>query len=103
MKRRHFEWADKVAAVRRHLLENTPVSEICDELAIAPTMFYQWQKQVFENALANPPRSGRKNKSGQDAKDRMISKLHGKLDQKNEVIAELMAEHVQLKKDLGEL
>ena len=32
-----------------------------------------------------------------------IEKLEAKLAQKNEVLAELMQEHVQLKKELGEL
>ena len=34
---------------------------------------------------------------------RKLEKLQGKLAQKNEVLAELMQEHVQLKKELGEL
>ena len=34
---------------------------------------------------------------------RVIAELEGKLTNKNEVIAELMQEHVQLKKELGEL
>jgi hypothetical protein len=37
-----------------------------------------------------------------DVKDRKIEHLQAKLVQKNEVIAELMEEHVKLKKELGE-
>jgi hypothetical protein len=32
-----------------------------------------------------------------------IEKLEGKIRQKDEVLAELMAEHLELKKELGEL
>ncbi len=39
-KRRHFSPHDKVAAVKRHLLVCVPISAICEELKIAPNMFY---------------------------------------------------------------
>jgi transposase len=38
-----------------------------------------------------------------DAKDRKIIALEAKIQLKNEVVAELLQEHVQLKKELGEL
>ena len=47
--RRHLSPQEKVAALKRHLLENVPVSTLCDELGIAPTLFYRWQKELFEN------------------------------------------------------
>jgi hypothetical protein len=39
----------------------------------------------------------------QDAKDRKIAALEEKLQRKNEVLSELMEEHVGLKKELGGL
>jgi transposase-like protein len=48
--RRHFTPQEKVAIVKRHLLEASPVSKLCDEFEINPTLFYQWQRQLFENA-----------------------------------------------------
>ena len=99
--RRFFSPQEKVAAVRRHLLEKTPVSDLCDELGIIPNQFYQWQKQFFENGAAAfvNERSGRR---AEDGKDRKIAHLEEKLLKKNEVMAELMEAHVQLKKELGE-
>ena len=38
-----------------------------------------------------------------DAKDQQIADLQAKLQRKHEVLSELMEEHVQLKKALGEL
>ena len=32
---------EKIAALKRHLLEGVSVSTICDELGIAPTLFYR--------------------------------------------------------------
>jgi transposase len=99
--RRHFSGPEKVAILKRHLLEHTPVSNLCDEFGIAPNLFYRWQKDFFENghaAFANE----RKAKAVEDAKERKIVQLEAKLQRKNEVIAELLEEHTQLKKELGE-
>jgi transposase len=100
--RRHVPVAEKVAALKRHLLEGTPVSKICDELSVKPTLFYTWQRLLFENAhLAFE--NGRKPKAAEDAKEKKIEQLEAKVQRKNEVLAELMEEHTKLKKDLGEL
>jgi transposase-like protein len=99
--RRHFTPQEKVAIVKRHLLEGIPVSNLCDEFEINPTLFYQWQRQLFENAhLAFE--NGRKAKAVEDAKERKIEQLEAKLQRKDAVLAELMEEHVLLKKSLGE-
>jgi transposase len=100
--RRHLPVPEKVAALKRHLLEGKPVSQICDELGIKPTVFYSWQKLLFENAhLAFE--NGRKSKVAEDAQEKKIEQLEAKVQRKNEVLAELMEEHTKLKKDLGEL
>jgi transposase len=98
-KRRHFTPEEKVSILRRHLLDKEPVSELCDELGLQPTVFYQWQKRLFEQGAAaftnGHPKKNR-------ASDRKIESLEEKLQRKNEVLSELMEEHVKLKKTLGE-
>ena len=42
----------KVAILRRHLLEQVPVSQLCEEYTIDPSQFYRWQKALFENGAA---------------------------------------------------
>jgi transposase-like protein len=104
-KRKYLSPEQKVAVVRRHLLENVPVSDLCDEYGIHATQYYAWQKQLFENA-ANlfERRTNKANERRQrDAQAKKISQLEEKLQKKNEVVAELLEEHVQLKKELGEL
>ena len=49
-KRKQFTSEQKVAIIRRHLVENVPVSDLCDELGIHASQYYNWQKQLFENA-----------------------------------------------------
>ena len=104
-KRKYLSPEQKVAIVRRHLLESVPVSDLCDEFGIHATQYYAWQKQLFEGASQTferrPNKANRKRQ--QDAETRKIEQLEKKIQKKNEVVAELLEEHVQLKKVLGEL
>jgi len=99
--RRHFLDTEKVAILKRHLIDKVPVSDLCDELDLYPNQFYDWLKRFFENghlAFAN----GRKPKAVEDTKDHKIERLEAKLQRKDSVLAELMEEHVLLKKSLGD-
>ena len=99
--RRHLSPQEKIAALKRHLLEGVPVSTICDDLGIAPTLFYRWQKELFENGHSLF-QNGRAAKAVEDAQQAKIQQLEAKLVRKNEVMAELMEAHTELKKSLGE-
>jgi transposase len=85
--------------LRRHLIDKVPVSDVCDEYDIHPTLFYKWQQVLFERGFtafeskANPVEKQLAQK---------VSSLEAKLSQKNEVMSELLEEHVFLKKSLGE-
>ncbi|HVC94045.1 MAG TPA: transposase [Pirellulales bacterium] len=99
--RRHFADHEKVAILKRHLVEKVPVSDLCDQLDIYPNQFYDWLKRFFENghlAFAN----GRKTKAVEDTKDKKIEQLEAKLVRKNEVMAELMEALTEEKKRTGE-
>jgi transposase len=99
-KRRRFTAAEKVRVLRRHLVDKVPVSEVCDQERIQPTQFYNWQKQLFEGAAAlfdgQAPKKDRKSEA-------KVQALEAKLRRKDEVLSELMEEHVALKKSLGEI
>ncbi len=100
-KTRKYPAADEKAVVRkRYLVEKVPMSDLCDEYGLQPSQIYRWQKQLFENAATAFRRT---NKRAEDAKDRKIAALEEKLVKNNEVVAELLEEHVQLKKEIGEL
>jgi transposase-like protein len=99
-KRTKYTAEEKVRILRRHFIDQVSVSDLCDEIGLQPTVFYRWQKQFFENGSAAFERvNGRK----QDGLERRNVELEEKLRRKNEVLSELMEEHVQLKKSLGEL
>ncbi len=98
--RKHYTAEEKVAVLRRHLVENEPVSQLCDELALQPTVFYRWQKEFFENGAA----AFQTNQRGRrQPEQKRIARLEKKIQTKDEVLAELMAEHIALKKSLGEI
>ena len=96
--RRRFSAHEKVAVLRRHLLEKVPISELCDEHHLAPNVFYRWQKEFFENGAAAFERN-----NGSEVRHlhERNQALQTKLAHKDEVIAEIMESHVQLKKQLG--
>ena len=98
--RKHYTAEEKVAILRRHLLDKVPVSDLCEELGLRPTVFYRWQKEFFENGAAAFQTKERPNQQPQQQR---IEYLEKKIQTKDEVLAELMAEHVALKKEIGEL
>ena len=99
--RRHFPDHEKLAILKRHLVDKVPVSDLCDQLDIYPNQFYDWLKRFFENGQT-AFENGRKSRAIEDAKDRKIEQLEAKLQRKNEVMAELMEEYTKLKKSPGE-
>jgi len=92
-KRKHWTPDQKVALLKRYLVDKTPISDLGDEYGIHPSQVDQGQKVLFENGAAAFERTNRK---AEDAGQRKVAALEAKLQQKNEVIAELMQEHVQL-------
>jgi transposase-like protein len=97
--RKAYSATEKVAILRRHLIDHVAVSSLCDEYQLQPTQFYRWQRQFFENGAAvfAPARSDRAPLEQENAA------LKAKLARKHEVLSELMEEHIRLKKTLGEL
>ena len=98
--RKNYSAEEKVAILRRHLLDKVPVSDLCEELGLQPTVFYRWQKEFFENGAAAFQAKAR---SDHQAEQERIEFLEKKIQRKDEVLAELMGEYVALKKELGEL
>lgn len=98
--RRSYTTEQKVAILRRHLVDKVPVSALCAEYELQPSVFYEWQRHVFENlASAVQPAV---TPSREKALERENEALKAKLAKKDNVIAEISEEYVALKKALGE-
>ncbi len=72
--RRHFSGTEKVAILKRHLVDKVPVSDLCDQLQLHPNQIYGWLKEFFENGQAAFD-NGRKSKADENAKDQKIQQL----------------------------
>ena len=75
-KRKNYTPEEKVRILKEHLINGTPVSEICDQHQLQPTVFYRWQQQLFENGAA----------AFQSEQNREISKLKRQIDQLEEKV-----------------
>lgn len=98
--RRHHSAEQKAALLRKHLVDKVPVSEICNEADLQPSVFYDWLRQLMERAptaLTAPAGNSREKELEQK-----VAALEAKLAKKDAVIAEISEEYVQLKKELGE-
>jgi transposase-like protein len=107
--RRTYTSEQKAEIVRRHVSGKEPVSKLCEELKIQPSQIHQWVQLVLaqaEKAFDRTTRGSALDKAAaqrEQQREAKIVALEAKIVQKNEVIGELMQEHVQLKKELGEL
>lgn len=102
--RRHFTRDEKAAILRRHLADKVPVSDLCDEYRIQPSLFYLWQRQALDNlgAAFHDGRTRRGEEKTAQGEQQRIAALEAKLAQKDAVIAEVSEEYLALKKKLGE-
>jgi len=100
--RRHLSPDQKAALLRRHLVDKVPVSDICNEHELQPSVFYHWLRQLFDNAGAvfETPKRAAPSREKQLAE--RVEHLEAKLAKKDAVIAEISEEYVKLKKELGE-
>ena len=95
---RQHSAADKVAILRRVLLEGQAVSTVCEKHDVSPTLFYTWPKQFFEHGAAAFAKEASAERRDLE---RQIDALQQRLGQKDRVIAKVTEEFVKLKKELG--
>jgi transposase-like protein len=104
--RRNHTSEQKATLLKRHHLEKVPVSNLCDEHKLQPSVFYTWQRQLFENAGVVFDGGKKAADDGPSAREQelkaRIAQLEAKLAKKDAVIAEISEEYVKLKKALGE-
>jgi len=81
--RKKFSPQQKVAILKKHLVDGVALSDLCDEYGLHPSMFHRWQKILFEQGhLAFRSSNGKGSKE-----EKKIEQLEQKLSKKNEVHA----------------
>ena len=104
--RRRFTSEQKAAILRRHLVDKIPISDLCDEYKLQPSLLYTWQRHIFDNLdrTMDIGSGEQKRQNAREAKlQARVEALEKKLAKKDNVIAEISEEYVKLKKELGEL
>ena len=97
--RRRHTAEQKAELLRQHVAEKKPVSEVCNEAAIQPSLFYTWQRELL--AGAHTVFSTRRAPSRENELEAKISRLEARVALKDQIIAEVTEEYVTLKKKLG--
>ncbi len=97
----------KAALLREHHLAKKPVSDVCEAAEVQPSVFYYWQKLLFDNAplaLEGEKRSNREKELQVEiaALKAKLAEKEAIIARKDSVIAEISGEYVALKKARGE-
>ena len=99
--RKRWTGEEIVAIIRRHFVDKVELSKLCEEARCCPSQVFRWEKQFFDGGAKvfdrKPVETREVQKLQQHAEE-----LEKKLRRKDEVLAELMEEHVTLKKKSGD-
>ncbi len=99
-RRRRHTPQQKADLLWAHLGDKKPVSDVCNEADIQPSLFYSWQRDLL---AGTPEVFSRRTTPGREKElEDEVSRLKARLARKDLVIAEVTEEYVQLKKELGE-
>ena len=107
--RRKHSSSAKAALLKKHHVEKVPVSDVCDQAQVQPSLFYNWQRQLFENA-ETALEGGKKGPSANEKAlaarvaelEAQLAKKDAVLAKKDAVIADISEEYVKVKKTLGD-
>lgn len=98
--RRRFTGIEKVAILKRHLVDRVPISDLCEEHQLHPNLFYTWQKLFFENGAQAFEKQSNRAASSQEKR---LTRMKEKIAEKDTVISELVTELIKSKKNDGDL
>lgn len=100
-KRKRWTGSEIMEVLRRVLVEREEISKVCEETGCHPSQVYRRQKQLMEGGAKVFEKQEKNDRELGEAKKKE-QELSQKLRRKDEVLAELMEEHVRLKKNSGE-
>ena len=100
-KRKRYTAEEKMKILRDVLEDGKPISQVAETYGIHPNNILNWRKQLFEGGKQTF-QIKRTDISGK-AEERKISSLEEKIKHKDEIIAELAGELLELKKNYSGL
>ena len=99
-RRRHYTPEEKTKILREHFEKKRPVSELCEAYGIDPSQFSQWKKSLFEGGPQVFASRGKRGKE-ESTSERRIHEMEQELARMQEVVVEIAAENIALKKKTG--
>ena len=100
-KRKRYTAEEKMKILRDVLEDGKPISQVAEAYRIHPNNILNWRKQLFEGGVQTF-QIKRTDISGK-AEGRKINTLEEKIKHKDEIIAELAGELLELKKNYSGL
>jgi transposase-like protein len=100
-KRKRYTAEEKMKILRDVLEDGKPISHVAEAYGIHPNNILNWRKQLFEGGVQTF-QIKRTDISGK-AEERKINTLEEKIKHKDEIIAELAGELLELKKNYSGL
>jgi transposase-like protein len=97
---RVFSTEQKFKIVKEALTTDLGVSGVCRKYGVSAGAYYKWQEKFFLGAKEGLER---KTQAVSSKELRTISAQEQKISRMQNVIAEITAENIELKKNLGEL
>src|ERR1043165_5064413 len=93
-KRRRWNAAEKLRIVLAGMQPNVEISELCRREGINPTQYYGWKKQLLSSATKVFDARDGKQTAAEERKEAELRRM-------KDVIAEITAENLELKKGLS--
>ena len=100
--RKRWTGEEIVGLLRRYLKDRRELSQVCEEAGCHPSQVLRWEKQFFDGGAKVFDRKRAEARQAEAARER-VEALEQKVRRKDAVLAELMEEHVALKKKSGDL
>lgn len=101
--RKHYSPDQKVLILRELLENNVPISQLAEKYQVHVNDIYNWKKRLFEGAKNTFQAKAVNNKQA-SIEQKRIEKLESKLRDRDEAIAILLKENIEIKKSIdGEI
>ena len=96
-KRGRFSSQEKVQILLESFSKETSVTDICKKYGLHPNLYYQWKKELFENAESIF--TNKRIKNDVKKEQEKIKKLEEKLLYKDQLISEIVEDNMRYKKN----
>lgn len=99
--KKRYSIDEKIMIVREHLDKNIPVSDLAEKYNVHPNAIYKWKKQLFETASDNFTKKDKVTTKKLAEAEKRIRQLESTLSQRETLIAEIVNENIDLKKNFN--